>query len=31
LLAVPVYLLFECGIIMSRVFARKSEESTPVK
>jgi len=25
LLAVPVYLLFECGIIMSRVFAKKSE------
>jgi sec-independent protein translocase protein TatC len=25
LLAVPVYLLFECGIIMSRIFAKKSE------
>jgi sec-independent protein translocase protein TatC len=34
LLAVPVYLLYECGIIMSRVFARKpeeAEESAPVK
>jgi len=27
LLAVPVYLLYECGIIMSRIFARKSEEA----
>lgn len=26
LLAVPVYLLYEAGIIMSRVFARKAEE-----
>ena len=25
LLAVPVYLLFECGIIMSRVFSKKAE------
>jgi sec-independent protein translocase protein TatC len=25
LLAVPVYLLFECGIIMSRIFAKKSK------
>ncbi len=25
LLAVPVYLLFECGIIMSRIFTKKSE------
>jgi sec-independent protein translocase protein TatC len=25
LLAVPVYLLYECGIIMSRIFAKKSE------
>ena len=31
LLAVPVYLLYECGIIMSRIFARKAEESAPVK
>jgi sec-independent protein translocase protein TatC len=34
LLAVPVYLLYECGIIMSRVFSRKTdtaEESAPVK
>ena len=27
LLAVPVYLLYECGIIMSRVFARKPDEA----
>ena len=27
LLAVPVYLLYECGIIMSRVFTKKNEES----
>jgi len=27
LLAVPVYLLYECGIIMSRIFARKPEEA----
>jgi len=25
LLAVPVYLLYECGIVMSRVFSKKSE------
>ena len=25
LLAVPVYLLFECGIIMSRIFSKKTE------
>ena len=34
LLAVPVYLLYECGIIMSRIFTRKpeeAEESAPVK
>jgi len=34
LLAVPVYLLYECGIIMSRIFSRKpteAEESAPVK
>jgi len=34
LLAVPVYLLYECGIIMSRIFSRKpeeAEESTLVK
>ena len=30
LLAVPVYLLFECGIVMSRVFSRKkSRDETP--
>lgn len=27
LLAVPVYLLYECGIIMSRIFSRKPEEA----
>jgi sec-independent protein translocase protein TatC len=27
LLAVPVYLLYECGIIMSRVFTKKNKES----
>ena len=34
LLAVPVYLLYECGIIMSRLFSRKpeeAEEGAPVK
>ena len=34
LLAVPVYLLYECGIVMSRVFTRKTsaaEESAAVK
>lgn len=30
LLAVPVYLLYEAGIIMSRVFARKAEEAEVV-
>ncbi len=30
LLAVPVYLLFEAGIIMSRVFARQPEEAEAV-
>ena len=27
LLAVPVYLLYECGIVMSRIFSKKSEET----
>ena len=27
LLAVPVYLLYECGIVMSRIFSKKSEEA----
>jgi len=27
LLAVPVYLLYECGIVMSRVFSKKPEET----
>jgi len=27
LLAVPVYLLYECGIVMSRVFSKKPEEA----
>jgi sec-independent protein translocase protein TatC len=35
LLAVPVYLLYECGIVMSRIFSKKSEETedetVPVK
>ncbi len=35
LLAVPVYLLYECGIFMSRIFAKKPEEpedeTVPVK
>jgi len=30
LLAVPVYLLYELGIIMSRVFAKKPEEPEAV-
>jgi sec-independent protein translocase protein TatC len=30
LLAVPVYLLYEIGIIMSRIFARKPEEAEAV-
>jgi sec-independent protein translocase protein TatC len=29
LLAVPVYLLYEAGIIMSRVFSKKPEETQP--
>ena len=31
LLAVPVYLLYECGIIMSRIFARKPAEAEPTQ
>lgn len=31
LLAVPVYLLYECGIIMSRIFARKPAEAEPTR
>lgn len=30
LLAVPVYLLYECGILMSRVFTRKPDEDEEV-
>jgi len=30
LLAVPVYLLFEAGIIMSRIFAKKPEDPEAV-
>lgn len=30
LLAVPVYLLYECGIVMSRIFTRKPEEADTV-
>jgi sec-independent protein translocase protein TatC len=30
LLAVPVYLLFELGILMSRMFTRKSKEAEAV-
>jgi sec-independent protein translocase protein TatC len=30
MLAVPVYLLFEAGIIMSRMFSRKPEEAEAV-
>jgi sec-independent protein translocase protein TatC len=31
LLAIPVYFLYECGIIMSRFFARKPEEAETVQ
>jgi len=31
LLAVPVYLLYECGIIMSRIFAGKPAEAEPTR
>ena len=31
LLAVPVYLLFEAGIIMSRLFTKKPEEQEAVE
>jgi Sec-independent protein secretion pathway component TatC len=30
MLAVPVYLLFEAGILMSRLFSKKPEESEAV-
>ena len=31
LLAIPVYFLYECGIIMSRFFAKKPEEAETVQ